>query len=147
MVETAMGILRLVVVLQLDVNTEGVIVTLNTGQQPVLPKSIKFYPVGLQLLEISCDSKEPVGIAIQDNVIEDMFPADFDTVFTIYAKAQKRMNVRFERRAAIYHLDFSRPEAQRVYNVLDESMDKKVKVWFVVKGQLIVDAALPEHVL
>jgi hypothetical protein len=147
MVEAAAGIFKLVVVLQLsDGNAAGVIATLNTRQQPILPKSIKEYQGCLQLLEMSRDLKEPVGIVIRDNVIEEMFPADFDRVLTISAKEQTRMKVRFGDLAAIYHLDFSRPEAQRIYEILVESMVKEVKVWFVTKQELIVDAAPPDHV-
>ena len=134
MAEVMLLTLKLLVVKDVQQAESEVVVSFVDGQQGRLPQSHEQYDYYIRLVGRSQSRRHPVAVSIArpDKIVE-LARADNDFAARLMDHDAERMKVVFHGHDGTFYLRKDHPEFQRIGRLLQESIDKEIRLWFVAR--------------
>jgi hypothetical protein len=141
----ALGPYRLLFVKALIGEDAETIILFENGREARLPISSANYNDSYKLAHDSLDSNRPIGATIsQSNIVLDIRSAEQDTIVKLGPEDVKEgLEARFQTHAAIYKVDKSQLNYNRLKDILSTSAKDKTPVWFIASPGSAIQDALP----
>lgn len=147
MMEAIVFTLKLLIVKDIQTNPDGSTLLFEEGQKGNLLSNHNRYDYYLVLAQRSLERKHPVGVtlAAPDKIVE-MARADNDIATQLTDDGTERIKVWFQGHNGTFFLERNHPDFARLITMLNQSIKKKTRVWFVAKLPLLILEDIAEFV-